>query len=294
MKDSNEIKLSLVENSHSFLYEAVSYAISAEESTKKWQFAIINLVQALELSLKALLYNIHSILIFDNIDSPKNTVSITQAMKRLQNPAIGNISFSKDEITKLHKAVDLRNQMIHSEFLLNSTYARVKFFEVFGFVIYFQVRYLKNEIEDIISTNSLNQLIAIEKNIKALSENAKRRIVDEGIDSEIIFECPNCENDTFVIQDNINTCYTCRHTEDIIECKRCGNYFFEWQMKNISNLFETEYCEGETIVHNNYGYNYSQACFECINEIRAEITQQQLDDAYYWEMMNYYSEKQPE
>jgi HEPN domain-containing protein len=64
MDDNTEIKLSLLENSHAFIREAVTYAVSAKDNARKWQFAVLNLVQALELSLKALLFNIHPILIF--------------------------------------------------------------------------------------------------------------------------------------------------------------------------------------------------------------------------------------
>ena len=42
------MKLSLLDNSHAFMREAVSYAISAKDDAQKWQFAILNLVQSLE------------------------------------------------------------------------------------------------------------------------------------------------------------------------------------------------------------------------------------------------------
>jgi hypothetical protein len=204
MDDNTEIKLSLLENSHAFIREAVTYAVSAKDNARKWQFAVLNLVQALELSLKALLFNIHPILIFDNVDNPKNTVGPTQALDRLRNSSIGNISFSENERRKIQKAIDLRNQMTHSEFILRPEYATAKFFEVFAFVVHFQARHLQNEIETIISDDSLIELLAIEKSIKELAEKARQRILEEDIDPEFVFECPNCENDTFVIQDDIN------------------------------------------------------------------------------------------
>ena len=85
-----EIKLNLLENSHAFLIASVTYATDAKDDARKWQFAILNLVQALELSLKSLLSNIHPILIFDNIDNPRNTVNPTQAIKRLAKGLLQN------------------------------------------------------------------------------------------------------------------------------------------------------------------------------------------------------------
>lgn len=170
-------------------------------------------------------------------------------------------------------------------------YATAKFFEVFAFVVHFQARYLHNEIEIILTDDLLTPLFAIEKSIKELAEKAKQRIMEEDIDPEFVLECPNCENLTFVFQDDINTCYTCRHTEGVCECKRCGNFFFERLMVDFSNEIETDYCEGQTVIHNNYGYDYYQACFECIDEIRKDIAQQRADDEYHWEMENYYAEE---
>ena len=292
MDDHTEIKLSLLENSHAFIREAVTYAVSAKDDARKWQFAVLNLVQSLELSLKALLFNIHPILIFENVDNPNNTVGPTQALDRLRNSNIGNISFSENERHRIQKAIDLRNQMTHSEFILRPEYATAKFYEVFAFVIYFQARHLKKEIETIIPDESLAELLAIEKSVKELAEKARQRIVEEDIDPEFIFECPNCENDTFVIQDDINTCYTCRYTEEIFECKKCGNFFFESQMEDFSDEIDTDYCEGQTIIHNNYGYDYYQACFECIAEIREDIAQQRADEEYHSEMERAYWEEQ--
>ncbi|EOW9192609.1 hypothetical protein ACOA8B_003550 [Vibrio cholerae] len=71
MTVNKSVKLSLLENSQSFLVEAVDKAIGAEDDVRHWQFAILNLVQSLELSLKLVLKNIHPLFIYENIDSPK-------------------------------------------------------------------------------------------------------------------------------------------------------------------------------------------------------------------------------
>ena len=47
-----QIALSLIENSHNFLNESLAQAIIAEENPEYWKYAILHLVQAIELSLK--------------------------------------------------------------------------------------------------------------------------------------------------------------------------------------------------------------------------------------------------
>ena len=291
MDESSEIKLSLLDNSHAFLNEAVTYALSAQGDVRKWQFAVLNLVQSLELSLKSLLHDIHPILVYENVDAPKHTVGPLQALDRLNHPHIAGAKFSKTERRRIKNAIDLRNQMTHSEFTLKPEYATAKFFEIFGFVAFFQARHFECEIENIITDGRFNDLLAIERGIKELAERAAQRISEEGIDDELVFQCPICDNDTFVIQDDINTCYTCRHTEEVRECRKCGNFMFDWQMHDFSNELDIDLCEGQALVVNTYGYDYYEACLECIDEIKEDIAQQRADDEYHWEMERYYWEQ---
>ena len=105
----------------------------------------------------------------------------------------------------------------------------------------------------------------------------------QNIKPENIWECPDCENETFVIDSDVSICYTCRCQEEILECEKCKNYFFEWELEDFSSEFETDYCEGETIIYNNYGYDYHKACSECVEEIKEDIEQQCLEN--YSELM---------
>src|SRR5258708_36976454 len=98
------IQLSLLENSHAFLREAVSKALVATSDTPHWQFAILNLVQSLELSLKAALKEIHPVLIFENIDNPKTTVSVMGAPQRLESPRFVQLSYPAEDKMKYRSA----------------------------------------------------------------------------------------------------------------------------------------------------------------------------------------------
>jgi len=273
-------KLSLLENSHSFMGEAVRKAVAAREDVSQWPFAILNLVQAVELSLKELLRREHPVLIYVNIDNPRNTVSITQALARVENAKILGIAIPDEEKRKITKAVDLRNQITHFEFELTEEYAMVKFSEIFAFLVYFQGRHLKVEVEDILSQDMLQAVIEIEKCFGELRDKALQRIQDEGISSELIWACPHCEEDTFVVEDDRNVCFLCRQTEEVVECPHCGNFWFDFDMQDFSDLIESDYSDGQVIICNDYGYSRYDACPDCIGNIRDDIEQKRAEEYY--------------
>ena len=284
------VHLSLIENSHAFLGEAVGKVLAAQTDVRQWQFAITALVQSLELSLKELLRRIHPVLIYEDIDAPKNTVRLNVALKRLENPKIGNIAFAIDEKNRILKAIELRNQIMHSEFELKPEYAAAKFFELFAFVVHFQGRHLATEIESILPGNHLAQLIDLEKGLEELYEKALERIEHEKIDSGLVMYCPVCGRETFVFQDDINTCYTCRHTEPVAECPQCKRFIFESQMDSFGNDVDTDFDEGRVIVHNDYGYKEYTACLDCLPKIKEDIQRQREDDDdHHRRMEEFYS-----
>ncbi|WP_232428192.1 hypothetical protein [Photobacterium marinum] len=283
---SNSVKLDLLENSQSFLVEAVDKAIGAEDEVRHWQFAILNLVQSLELSLKLILKNIHPLFIYENIDNPKNTVSVTKAIERLSNPKIGNISFTKNEKNGMTSAIKLRNQITHSEFELSVEYARAQFFKVFSLIATVQRRHFEIQVEDILSSEAIENLIDIEKSREVLVENALQRIEDEQIDENLVWECPNCLAGTFVVYESINSCYACTHTDNVEECPHCQELFYEHELESIHNSLDIDYCEGEAIIYNTYGYDNLSACTDCAEHIARDIAEQR--DREDMEMYEYH------
>lgn len=265
--------------------EAVRKAVAAREDLSQWPFAILHLVQAVELSLKEQLRRVHPILIYENIDNPRNTVSISQALSRIENDKILGITIPDDEKRKISKANMLRNQITHFEFELKEEYAISKFSEIFAFLVYFQGRYLKVEVEHILPQPLLQSVIQIEKCFGELRNKAHQRIRDENISSEWIWACPNCGEDTFIIHDGLDVCFLCRETGVVVECPHCSKYYFDFEMEDFSNKIDSD----EDIIHNSYGYSEFKACPECIGRIREDIEQQRVDDYYnYLEMEWYY------
>lgn len=270
MTDDTSIQLSLLDNSHAFLSESVNKALAAQQDVRQWQFAITSVVQSFELSLKACLHRIHPAFIYENIDNRKNTVSLRQAVERLEN--LANVHLSKREASSVKAAVELRNQITHFEYELRSEYAAAKFFETFASVVYFQGRHLNTEIEDIVDRKLLDELLAIEKSRTELAHRARRRIKEENIDGEFVWECPNCLNDTFVAQDEIDTCYTCRFSELVVLCEHCDNCHFESDMQCFEEELDRFRREsGQPGLANPCDYSFNTACPECIDEVVRDI-----------------------
>lgn len=286
MNEHQKISLSIVENAHAFLNESVEKALQAGDDIRHWQFAILHLVQSLELSMKSLLKEINEILIYENIENPRNTVSVTKAIQRLEQPMIKGLTFGEGEKDKILKAIELRNKITHADFEFTELYAEKKYFELFAFVTHFHARYLHTEIEDIIPHNNLESLILVEKSREELLIKALDRISEENISSDLIWECPSCTEYTFVIEDGIDTCYLCRHKEDVVECPHCKEFYFDWQLESFSESIDYQYDEGQTVIHNNYGYSEYYACPKCLPGILDTIQHKRdaEEDEWYWKM----------
>lgn len=280
MSNTDSIHLSLLENSHAFLKEAVSKALAATTDIRHWQFAIMNLVQSLELGLKAALKAIHPILVYEDVDNPKNTVNLMGALRRLESPKIGGVTFSEEDKRKIQHAIRVRNEVTHSDFSLTGEYAAAKFFEVFAFVSEFQRQHLNTRLSDIIPEPELGQLFEIRQLIEELVLRAKARITEEKIAETLVWACPNCGQDTFVIEGGADICYACSHSEAVVECPYCGLLNYKGEMISFADYLDTDYDEGQWVVLNNYGYRDYDACSECIPEIKGDIQNQRAEEEF--------------
>jgi hypothetical protein len=281
MPNPDSIQLSLLENSHAYLKEAVAKALAAASDIRQWQFAILNLVQALELSLKAALNGIHPVFVYNNIDKPQNTIDIWRALERLENPKIGNFTFSDKDKVRLRHAIKMRNQVTHSDFELTGQYAGANFIELFAFVSDFQRSHLEVSVADVIPENDFQELIKIRRFFEELVRRALARIAEEQVSKEFIWACPNCGEDTFVIEEGADTCYACTHTESTVECPHCSRLNFEADVKSFFEDLDSEYDEGRTVVHNDYGYLAYAACPECLPRIKQDIQDQREQEEFY-------------
>jgi hypothetical protein len=277
------LQLGFVENSHRFLREAAKKARLAEKEPDEWMFAAAALVQSVELALKAALADIHPVLIYENIDSPKRSVNIGIAISRLTNKKIGKIEFTTKDNKRLNRAIAIRNEITHSDFSLNLSQIEANFHEVFAFLAEFNRRHLGTNIDDIIDPVDLVEFLNNRKHHQEMLLRARTRIEDEGIKAHRLRSCSYCTEDTFVEEGDSFRCYLCHHVEASVQCENCREMFLEEELEDLSDAFETDYSEGRYEVLNNYGYNFHKACPECSAQIKQNIYE--LEQQYYYEQM---------
>lgn len=140
------MKFNLLDNAYMFINESIKNARSSKRDQKYWTFAILHLTQSLELLMKKVLENEHPCLIFENIDNPKSTVSISLALDRIIN--ISGIDIDKDEISVIKRASQKRNEIVHYEYELNEWHMQSIYLELFEFVHHFHIKHLGSELHD--------------------------------------------------------------------------------------------------------------------------------------------------
>lgn len=197
-----EIKLSLLENAHCFIVEAVSKAILAQRDSIHWKYAILNLVQAIELSLKELLLRQHPALIYKDIDKPYKTVSLEFAQLRLEK--IGGVMFDDADVDLIKKASEYRNQIVHYKFAFKETDLKLVFAKLLGFLQQFHTSHFEQSLNKIIPCREWHEVLVILEWAQELFLRAQVRFNDEQIDSNLIWVCRHCCWESFVVQDGRN------------------------------------------------------------------------------------------
>lgn len=139
-------KYSLLENSYNFLNESLRHVKKTSRNIHDWPFAIFNIIQAMELLLKHILRTHHPILIYENIDKPKNTVSINQALERLI--SIAKVYVDEKDKRAIHQAIKYRNLILHYEFNVNSIQYKNIYSQLFEFIHHFHHKHLKSELHN--------------------------------------------------------------------------------------------------------------------------------------------------
>ncbi len=219
-----DIELSLLENAQSFLVEALSKAILAERDSTQWKYAILNLVQAIELSLKELLRRQHPALIYRDVDKQGETVSLKFARTRLEH--IAGIMFEKADLNAIQKASDYRNEIVHYQFSFKDTEMKLVFAKLLGFLQHFHLTHFGKALHEIIPHQVWHEVVGVLDYAKELFEKAQARCKAERIDSNLIWACRHCCWESFVIQDNINTCYVCGAIDTIFKCDGCHHLLY--------------------------------------------------------------------
>lgn len=258
------MKISLLENAHSFLDEALSNAIKAEEDAIRWKYAILNLVQAIELSLKEKLRQEHPILIFQKIDTPALTVNLGTALNRLKN--ISKLKLSKSDVATINKAAGLRNQIVHFEFSIDEKRNKLVFAKLLGFLSHFHQTHLDTPLDYIVDPHQWQEALSIFEYAEELFNRALEIFKEQDINPDSAWTCPNCEWEAFITQDNIGSCYVCGLQEEVSDCAECGKGLFHRECHELQT--------GDEI--------YENFCLECYEDRIRD------DERYYHEMMSHF------
>src|SRR3546814_16297843 len=105
--------VTLLDNATLFVNEAIRNARRAKRQPNQWSFAILHLVQALELLMKHVLQLQNPLFIYENIDHPKNTVSLGICLERLK--SVARIKFHEKEESPIRRDSTQRNKNIQQQ-----------------------------------------------------------------------------------------------------------------------------------------------------------------------------------
>jgi|GEM_PF-1055261 len=287
-------KLSLLTNSISFFREALRYTETDTHDPGKWKFAVINVVQAMELALKEALSRIHPAFIFEDIDNPKpnKTVSISKALARLRDERIGNFQISNQEVGQFKTAIELRNQLVHQECSYPEEHAEAKFSNIFAFMLFFYEDHLGIDRSQIISDEQHRKILSLTKTRKELQRRV-REFIEEN-QSCNVWLCPECGEDTYIVEDG--RCKLCGCDEPVIECPTCGEKNWEADLRDITCLFDVDEDEGRSVVLDRFGYEANEGCPNCYDRVKEDIKSQrfshyceQMEEEAFYETNSFYS-----
>jgi hypothetical protein len=216
------LHLPLLENAISFASEALKEAISAETDPVRWKFAILHLVQAIELSLKELLKREHWCLIFDKIENPKKTVTLDGARVRLKHVCSFVLSDAEDKDLKV--AVAARNAIVHHEVNEKVVNLRLKFGKLLAFLNEFHRQHLDQALQDKLPSALWVRGARIRDYGQHLFTSALQRLESEGVEKIVV--CGDCGWQSMAAEgDNIGTCYVCNFFHELVVCDRCREVF---------------------------------------------------------------------
>lgn len=228
------IKFNLIENARDSLFHAVEHLTDRKEpSPGDYKRVIVDIAHVIELILKERLRRVHPAFIFKNIDkypvSDARTVSTGKAISRLRSIA----GVELDEISKKTIAAckNLRNQIEHFEFEIESKEARAIIGRLLSFIFVFSKTHLDQDFEADFRDDITRSVLAdIHEFWRAHGPIIEQRAQDEGRE---VIDCPACGRTTFDF-DSME-CIFCGHIEEMSECNVCGEMVWESDIESFEH-----------------------------------------------------------
>jgi hypothetical protein len=246
----SKLRIALLDNSQGFFQHALRSAIDAEMVDREWKYAILFMVQAIELALKEALVRAHPLLVFEDVDKRGRTVSLLKAVPRLQSTLGDRID--KKDVDAIASAARWRNDLVHHEFEGDTDHLKSGFGRLMGFYLEFCRELLGHDVAGEVEEVLRKEILEIEGYRNHLSERARLNLDREGITAPNVWECPGCGIEAFVVQGGRNQCIVCGYSERVLACDECGTITFE-------RGFEKVYCG------NHKGLDaYRLVCLDCL------------------------------
>lgn len=185
------LKMNLLENAYDFINSSLLYYSYSEEDGRNWKIAFINIVQAIELLAKEKIRQTNKIFVYENIDNPKNTISLSVALDRML--SILELPIDDKDVSTVRKAIQIRNQMMHYEIDLPIHELKAKYSVLFEFATSFHFRFLDGELhahihEDLWETEAELMELFKAKFITYYSEEVHSAFPREMLDAQYLVE----------------------------------------------------------------------------------------------------------
>jgi hypothetical protein len=226
------LKFTLRENAIDFLEDALSNAVVAEEAPRRWKFAVISVVQSIELSLKQLLSQVHPLFVYANVDNRDKTVTLDQAVERLKR--VANLKLTKEEAQALKLAKEARHRIVHHEVDENIRELKLAFAKLLAFQSAFYDTHFDKPLHDEIDEQLWRTGLKIREYGQELLKKAVEKI-EANINREFeeVMVCPSCGWEAMLLdEDNTGQCFMCGHQEQLYCCDRCNCMMVEGEQED--------------------------------------------------------------
>ena len=215
------LELTLLENSKDFLLSAVE--LSDSEFPRDWKYALLNISNAVELLLKAVLEKEHWSLLFEDVNKAKRaslqsgdfrSVEFGTAIARLKN-IIGPIIRERDEYFLL-KLRDLRNRVTHYAVVVDVRQLK----SVIGIAINLFIKLYSHLVGE--EASSFVEKIAVSSSPLEAFVKERMRSIGKQLEKSTrpvrpFSSCPTCMQDALVVNDSTAKCLFCTSEIDIDE-----------------------------------------------------------------------------
>lgn len=146
------MQLSLLENAYAFLNESLlcMNRVIQDDDDGAMSFALVHIAQAVELMLKERLRREHPLLVLRNVDRGDMTVSVEEALKRLQRCGV---ELDQEEIAGVNRARALRNEVTHYRVAASLDQLFRAYITLLEFGYAFHYQELRSELHDVVSAD---------------------------------------------------------------------------------------------------------------------------------------------